>query len=419
MPNPNWNVLSGQPAGKAHHIQPVSPRARCAGEANHRPYLNLWLTLGRRPAINVLPFPPNNRSVNSKNAMNLLLRITLLLSLVLLPVACGESADSTATSGEPTTNAPAGAPATDADGETPDTATEGQAADQGKQWMEVAELPETNIFGESWTGDFDQMEERRMVRVLTVYSIGRYYLDHGSEKGLTYEMLKNFETFINEKKVRGHLKVHVVFIPVARNQLIPALLEGRGDLVAASLSITPEREEQVDFTIPASKPVSEILVTGPSAPPLESIEDLSGKTLYVRHSSSYRESVEELNQRLREAGKPPVIMEAVSELLEDDDLIEMVNGGLLPWAIVDDYKTQLWDGVFDQLVVRDDIVFKSGTSPGLGGAQEQPSVAGPGQSVPEEKPPGNPARQRAEQPLHTGFRLGRQCPGWGRLRKIP
>ncbi len=209
-------------------------------------------------------------------------------------------------------------------------------------------------------GDLDMMEEHRVIRVLTVYGVGRYYLDGPAEKGLVYEMFMRFENALHKNSNSGHIRTHLVFVPVARNQLIPALLAGRGDIIAAGLTITPERQEQVDFTIPVSKPVSEILVTGPSAPELTSIDDLSGKTVHVRASSSYRESLEDLNKRFVEQGKPPVVIGHISELLEDDDLVEMVNSGLLPWAIVDGYKLQLWEGVFNNLVVRDDIELRSG-----------------------------------------------------------
>lgn len=210
------------------------------------------------------------------------------------------------------------------------------------------------------TGDLDTLIEKRTIRVLTVYSAGRYYLDGPAEKGLVYEMFKRFENALNKSLENGHVRVHVVFIPVARNQLIPALLAGQGDVISAGLSITPERQKLVDFSIPVSKSVSEILVTGPSAPKLSSIDDLSGQTIHVRMTSSYRESLEELNRRFAEQGKAPLKVEPISELLEDDDLVEMVNAGLLPWAVVDSYKTQLWDGVFNDLVFREDIVFRSG-----------------------------------------------------------
>ncbi len=216
------------------------------------------------------------------------------------------------------------------------------------------------LFSEPWTGDLDTMVEHRVIRLLTVYSVGRYYLDGPVEKGLVKEAATLLEKFVNKRLQRKKILVHVVVIPVARDRLIPALLEGRGDVVVASLSITPEREELVDFTIPASKPLSEILVTGPAAPELASIDDLSGQTVYVRHSSSYRESLESLNRQFEQAGKPPVVIAPASELLEDEDLVEMVNSGMLPWAVVDDYKMVLWQDVFEQLVPREDIVFREG-----------------------------------------------------------
>ncbi|MEJ2531158.1 MAG: transporter substrate-binding domain-containing protein [Halioglobus sp.] len=204
------------------------------------------------------------------------------------------------------------------------------------------------------------MEERRVIRVLTVYGVGRYFLDGAEEKGLIREICDLLERYINKRLKRKTLKVHVVVTPVARDQLVPALLAGQGDIIMAGLSITPERQVEVDFTIPVSKPVSEILVTGPAAPAIASIDELSGQTVYVRHSSSYRESVEALNRRLRETGRAPVEIAPVSELLEDEDLIEMVNGGMLPWAIVDNYKLEQWGEVFADLEPRPDIVFREG-----------------------------------------------------------
>jgi membrane-bound lytic murein transglycosylase MltF len=212
----------------------------------------------------------------------------------------------------------------------------------------------------TWTGDLDGMAERRVIRILTVYSIGRYYLDGAHERGMVRETATRFEDFINRRLGRRTTRVHVAVVPVARDQLIPTLLQGRGDIIVASLSVTPERENVLDFSAPSSKPLSEILVTGPSAPAVVAIEDLAGQTVYLRESSSYRESVETLNERFRNAGLEPVDIEPVSELLEDADIVEMVNAGMLPWAIVDDYKLRWWDGVFDELTARPDIVFRDG-----------------------------------------------------------
>lgn len=221
-------------------------------------------------------------------------------------------------------------------------------------------LPDSYKLIRKWTGDLDGMQQRRIIRVLTVYSVGRYYLDDAQEKGLVRESAQLFEQFINKRLQRKQARIHVVIIPVARNQLIPALLSGQGDIIIASLSITEERRKKIDFSTPVSKPLSEILVTGPKAPVINSIDDLAGETIHLRLSSSYRESVKKLNRRFAEEGKALLQVKPVSEFLEDDDLVEMVNSGLLSWTIVDDYKFAWWGDVFKQLVAREDIVFRSG-----------------------------------------------------------
>jgi len=211
-----------------------------------------------------------------------------------------------------------------------------------------------------WKGDLDGMVERRVVRVLTVYGLGRYYLEGVQQKGLVYEAFKEFEEFLNKRLKNKTIRLHVVFIPVARNELIPALINGRGDIAVAGLTITPEREEVVDFTDPTTREISEVLVTGPSAPPIKTIDDLAGHTVSVRRSSSYYSSLQALNGKLAEEGKDLIQIEESSEYLEDEDVLEMVNAGMLPWAVVDDYKAHKFTDMFSEIEVRDDIVFRAG-----------------------------------------------------------
>jgi membrane-bound lytic murein transglycosylase MltF len=240
--------------------------------------------------------------------------------------------------------------------------TENSSEDTGKEakW-EIADVPHpSDVVTAPWLGDLTGMIERRVIRVLTVHSAGQFYLQGGQERGITKEFARRFEKFINKQYGNKKTRVYIALIPVARDELILGLNSGRGDLVMASLSITPEREQLVDFSAPVTRPLNEILVTGPSAPALASIDDLAGETVYVRKSSSYRESLQELNEKLQAAGRKPVELEYVDESLEDDDLIEMVNSGLLPWAVVDDYKLQMWEGVFTELRAREDIVLRSG-----------------------------------------------------------
>jgi membrane-bound lytic murein transglycosylase MltF len=226
-----------------------------------------------------------------------------------------------------------------------------------------------------WSGDLDGMAKRRVIRVLTVYGLGRYFLDGPQEKGIVYEMFKQFETGLNAKLQTGELKIHVLFIPVSRDELLPGLLNGLGDIAAAGLTITPERQALVDFSMPMSKEIREILVTGPSAPELASVEDLAGRTVHARPSSSYYQSLKDLSKRLQESGREPIDIQPISEILEDEDLLEMVQAGLLPWVVIDDYKTGIWTQVFDRLVVRNDLVLRQGGRVGFAFRKNSPQLA--------------------------------------------
>lgn len=146
----------------------------------------------------------------------------------------------------------------------------------------------------SWNGDLDGMIERRLVRVLTVFNPMLYFLDGADQRGVVYEAAIELEKTLNRRHGQRRLRISVMLIPVPRDALIPALLEGRGDIVAANLTITPERLKLVDFTEPGLRDVSEVVVTGPSAPPIETVEQLAGQELRLRRSSSYWASVEAL-----------------------------------------------------------------------------------------------------------------------------
>ncbi|MCK4784932.1 MAG: lytic transglycosylase F [Desulfobacteraceae bacterium] len=213
---------------------------------------------------------------------------------------------------------------------------------------------------QKWTGDFDGMVERRMIRSLVTFSKTNYYQDRGHHRGVTYELLKEFEKTINKALKRKHLKVHVVFIPVTRDQLIPALVEGLGDIAAAALIITPERRKVVDFANPLLKGVDEIVVTGANAPKLSGLDDLSGKEIYVRKSSSYYERLVRLNESFKKAGKPQIILKPADEYLEDEDLLEMVNAGLIPMIVMNSYFAEFWSQIFKDIIIYPKIAVNTG-----------------------------------------------------------
>jgi len=131
-------------------------------------------------------------------------------------------------------------------------------------------------------------------------------------------------------------------------------------MVAAMVTVTPEREKLVAFSKPTRTGVNEVVVTGPGAPTIASLDDLSGQEVFVRKGSIYDESLIQLNTQLSARGKPPVVITVAPDVLEDDDVLEMVNAGLVPITITDDYLAEFWARVFKGLTVRSDLVVRSG-----------------------------------------------------------
>jgi len=213
---------------------------------------------------------------------------------------------------------------------------------------------------EPFTGDLDAMVERRVIRAGVVYNRTHYFVDKGVQRGMAYDSLKLFEDELNKRLKTGKLKVHVVFVPMGRDMLLPALVEGKVDLVAATLTVTPERQKLVDFTEPTRTDVNEIVVTGAGSPAVKTIDDLAGKDVFVRQSSSYYESLSTLNAKLEAQGRPPVTIKAAPEALEDDDILEMVNAGLVGVTVVDDYVAEFWQQIFTGLTLHPDVAVRTG-----------------------------------------------------------
>jgi membrane-bound lytic murein transglycosylase MltF len=210
-----------------------------------------------------------------------------------------------------------------------------------------------------WKGDFDGMAERRVVRALVVYSRMLYFLDGAEQHGVTYDTLKEFENVINKQLATKALKVHVAFIPVTRDQLQPALLEGRGDIAAANLTSTTQIES-VEFSDAFLTGIRDLVVTGASAEPIASLDDLAGKEVHVRKSSDYYQGLLRRNEQFKAAGKPLIKVTPVDEILEDEDILEMVNAGLIGTTVVKSHIAEFWARVFDHITVHNDLALNTG-----------------------------------------------------------
>jgi membrane-bound lytic murein transglycosylase MltF len=204
-------------------------------------------------------------------------------------------------------------------------------------------------------GDLDSMIARRKIRVLVPYTYLYYYIDGKERKGIAFEALNQFEKSLNKQLHFKALRVRIIFIPVNRSQVIPLLRDGYADLAYAGMNITDERKKLVDFSMPTITGLKEIIVGGPASPKLSTLADLSGKELYLRTGSSYETAALKLSDSLERLGLPPIVIKPVDPYLESEDILEMVNSGVIPFSAIVEDVARLWSKVMDSLVLYDKI----------------------------------------------------------------
>jgi membrane-bound lytic murein transglycosylase MltF len=278
------------------------------------------------------------------------LRIVLIASLTFGAACSGQPAPATSTTPAPSPSTPAAAaPAVD------DTPIPPSASPYDSLPGPVREA----LF-KPFLGDFPQMVERRVIRAGVTYNRTHYFVDKGRERGLSFEALESFEKELNATLKRGNLEVHVVITPMSRDQLAPALVNGGIDMVVANVTVRPELEAIAAFSEPTRTDVNQVVVTGPGAPAIASVDDLSGQSVFVRKASPYFDSLTRLNAQLTARGKAPVVIDEAPAVLEDDDILEMTNAGLAPITVVDDYLATFWRQVFTQLTVHDTVTVRTG-----------------------------------------------------------
>jgi membrane-bound lytic murein transglycosylase MltF len=226
--------------------------------------------------------------------------------------------------------------------------------------------------------DFDGLLERRAIRVAAPYSRSLYFNDKGRERGLSADFVRDFERHVNQKyrKQLGKRPITVVIRTTVRDRLLKHVADGLADIAVGNLTVTEERRQLVDFVVADNvKPVSELVVTGPKSPPIGTADDLSGKSVHVRRSSSYYESLVALNDRLKQAGKPPATLVLVPDALEDEDMMEMLNAGLFQAIVVDDWKARMWAQLLTKIKVNEGAALREGGKIGWAIRKNSPKLA--------------------------------------------
>ena len=214
---------------------------------------------------------------------------------------------------------------------------------------------------EKWYGDLDDIAKRRTLRVAVVPNKLGYFVDGPHVQGAIYEYTREFEKFLNSKLKTGDRAIDVVFVPVARERLIPLLVDGRADLVTSLTAVSEANDRLVEFSDPVYDHAKAILVTGPAAPPVSSLEDLAGKEVYCHKNTIAYQKLSDLSTAFQKSGKPPVKLTPADEELQPEDVLEMVNAGLVPMTVGEDRLLQFWAKVLPHLKLHSNVVLAEGS----------------------------------------------------------
>lgn len=210
------------------------------------------------------------------------------------------------------------------------------------------------------TDDLDAMMKRRNIRAIVIINPIGFFYSHGHPMGAMYETLRELEKHVNDKYKTGKFPVKITFVPLRPDQVEEALHRGVGDFIAYGLVVSPEREQRVAFTAPLQKDLKQIVVSRPDFGTVTTVEDLGGKEIVVNGLSVSYQQLLQLNDKLKQEGKPLIKIKAADSNLIDDDLIEMVNGGLIPATVTSDARAKLWNEVFPNIIVHSEPVIASG-----------------------------------------------------------
>ncbi len=226
-------------------------------------------------------------------------------------------------------------------------------------------------------GDLSAMSKRRYIRALVTYSRTGFFFDkNGTPKGMQVDLLNAYEEQLNKGKKRASDKIYIRYIPTTFDRLIPDLLEGKGDIIASLMTITPKREKEIDFISGKRGSVQELVVSHTSVKDIHSVEDLFGKEVYVLKGSSYVEHLNDINQFLKRKKlnhKPIKIVEADSHLMTEE-ILELVNSGIIPLTIADSYIAKIWSNVLGNIKIYDSVAIKRDTNIGWGIRKKSPEL---------------------------------------------
>lgn len=209
---------------------------------------------------------------------------------------------------------------------------------------------------EEYRNDLDQMLKTGRIRVLTTYGYGNYFIHEGQTLGFEYAMMEEYKKHLNRNRSRRLVPLQFYYIPIPYHLLLKALRKGYGDIVAANLTILPQRENEVKFTNPYLLELKELLVTQKGIKEINKLEDLAGTEIYVREESSYYYRLVQLNKQLKAKELSPISIKILSGFMNTGEIIEMVNAGIIKRTIADSHIANIAEKLLPEIKIHRRVV---------------------------------------------------------------
>ncbi|MCA9286689.1 MAG: lytic transglycosylase F [Phycisphaerales bacterium] len=210
-------------------------------------------------------------------------------------------------------------------------------------------------------GDLPEMRKSGIVRVLVEPSPTRFFLGDRRLEGFEADLLRELEKQLQKGQPKGDPPLRLVYIPMPLSDLLPALVEGKGDIAAAGLTVTAERTTKVAFTTPYLNSIDEVVVTSATiTPPIRRLEDLAGRVVHVPAGSSFEADLRELSEQFHARRLSPPEVRLAPEGIGVEDLLQMANRGVIECTVADSHVARAWAEVLPNVRVLDGVVLRRG-----------------------------------------------------------
>lgn len=191
---------------------------------------------------------------------------------------------------------------------------------------------------ERFTGDFGAIRTRGQIRFLAPLESSSSGIPRGRTPLQAEQRLAGLFATVRE--------LEPVWVWVDEyDDLIPALREGRGDVIVANFTVTPERQGEIAFSAPFAS-VREVVVTHADSAPITTPADLVGRTVSVRQSASFWNTLQRLAVEY-----PGIVIVAAPETFDTEELLYRVAQGDIDLTVADDLMAQVARGYMPNLRV--------------------------------------------------------------------